>query len=387
MDTKVIDEARRLLRALCPVDGTFDEVGANIYRALEETVRKSLKNLFNGSSVDKYITTFDYLNGLCFSSSLSPFLGHFVRNELERLVLMAETINECCQKKLPTSLFRMVIESTKKGRGWHENCLTRIETPCIEHDAGPCIASVKSKEGVAVGFAHNGVRILECFNLERGEFSPWASPYVKKHLWRTAREMGLTLEEGWELSVDEQLRSVSPELVDRYSILVDMQADDVWASHRGRGGSVPTLGEILGRTFFGDLDSGLSAESPPEQVIEALKGIRRKARPYFLTYGARKPPRQQIITVRPSHRPTRQRAPRSHHRSAVSTRGGDSGDDESGESDPPAPPLSWRSCPYHRLPSHNPQLLEPLQLFPCGDVSRGRYRRRSLVVDSGRCAA
>jgi len=103
--------------------------------------------------------------------------------------------------------------------------------------------------------------------------------------------------------------------------------------------------------------------------------------------GARKPPRQQIITVRSSHRPTRQRAPRSHHRVAVSTRGGDSGDDESGESDPPAPPLSWRSCPYHRLPSHNPQLLEPLQPFPCGDVSRGRYRRRSFVVDSGRCAA
>lgn len=100
-----------------------------------------------------------------------------------------------------------------------------------------------------------------------------------------------------------------------------------------------------------------------------------------------RPPRQQIITVRPPHRPTRQRAPRSHHRVAVSTRGGDSGDDESGESDPPAPPLSWRSCPYHRLPSHNPQLLEPLQLFPCGDVSRGRYRRRSFVVDSGRCAA
>jgi hypothetical protein len=92
-------------------------------------------------------------------------------------------------------------------------------------------------------------------------------------------------------------------------------------------------------------------------------------------------------TPRPEKSTSRQRAPRSHHRVAVSVRGGDSGDDESGESDPPAPPLSWRSCPYHRLPSHNPQLLEPLQLFPCGDVSRGRYRRRSFVVDSGRWAA
>jgi hypothetical protein len=92
-------------------------------------------------------------------------------------------------------------------------------------------------------------------------------------------------------------------------------------------------------------------------------------------------------TPRSEKSTSRQRAPRSHHRVAVSVRGGDSGDDESGESDPPAPPLSWRSCPYHRLPSHNPQLLEPLQLFPCGDVSRGRYRRRSFVVDSGRCAA
>lgn len=95
----------------------------------------------------------------------------------------------------------------------------------------------------------------------------------------------------------------------------------------------------------------------------------------------------RVVPGRRSQQSSHYRAPRSHHRADVSVRGGDSGDDESGESDPPAPPLSWWSCPYHRLPSHNPQLLEPLQLFPCGDVSRGRYRRRSFVVDSGRCSA
>lgn len=75
--------------------------------------------------------------------------------------------------------------------------------------------------------------------------------------------------------------------------------------------------------------------------------------------------RVQILTVRPSRGVSRQRAPRSH-RVAVSVRGGDSGDDDSGESDPPAPPLSRYGCPYLSV-TCNPQ---PITIVSVDLISR-----------------
>ncbi len=80
---------------------------------------------------------------------------------------------------------------------------------------------------------------------------------------------------------------------------------------------------------------------------------------------------------------SRRRAPRSHHRVAVSVRGGDSGDDDSGESDPPAPPLSRYGCPYLSV-TCNPQ---PITIVSCGPYIPCAYGRRSFCVDFWRCVA
>ncbi len=101
--------------------------------------------------------------------------------------------------------------------------------------------------------------------------------------------------------------------------------------------------------------------------IEEAKRTRVKAFRSLVAIGCRKPPRQHLITVRPSTRPTRQRSPRSARRSAsVSVRGGDSGDDDSGESDPPAPPLSRYGCPYLSV-TCNPQ---PITIVSVDLISR-----------------
>ena len=141
------------------------------------------------------------------------------------------------------------------------------------------------------------------------------------------------------------------------------------------GGPCPEIAETMAKLKGINFD--YFVDGPGEEAVMALHALiaplleaeRRLAA--TVSRVTSRTSRVQILTVRPSRGASRQRAPRSH-RVAVSVRGGDSGDDDSGESDPPAPP--YVNC--------NPTPLLPLwkqipafsgggfQLFPVDLISR-----------------